>query len=43
LSHRAHQLDRLKMADDLFRRIPCSCHAPSFRRLESLLQTRPGL
>src|SRR5438034_9693768 len=32
-----------EMADDLFRRIPGACHAPSFRRLESLLQTRPGL
>jgi hypothetical protein len=31
------------MADDRFRRLPCACHAPSFRRLESSLQTRPGV
>jgi len=36
-------LDGPQLPDNLFRRIPCSCHAPSFRQLESSLQSRPGL
>jgi hypothetical protein len=36
-------LDGPQMPDDLLCCVPFSCHAPSFRRLESSLQIRSGL